>query len=130
MQGLGVGGYNSAIGAQQALAGQATPLSAGGINNATNQLNQNFMGSVYNPASQNLDAAMQRVTDTLGGAYNQTAGLLGNYLDNNGPATAQQVGANATALMSPYTNQVIDPARELGRQSLAQNLQQLGASSN
>ena len=130
LQGLGVGGYNSAIGAGQMLADQTTPLSAGGINAGTDQLYGNFRGNVYDPAAQNNAAAMQQIMDTLGGSYNQSAGLLGNYLNNAGPATAEQVGANATALMSPYTNQVIDPARELGRQSLAQNLQQLGASSN
>jgi hypothetical protein len=48
-----------------------------------------------------------------------TAGLLGNYIGAAAPATAGQVGANATALMSPYAQQVIDPTIAAGQRQLA-----------
>lgn len=96
MQGMGMDGYNSAIGAQQSLANQATPLSAGGIQANTNALQQGFMGQVYNPAQ----------------------GLLGAYA-GQGPTTAQGVGQNAQALMSPYASSVIAPALAAGQQQLA-----------
>lgn len=107
MQGMGAGGFNSAIGAQQGLANQATPLTAGGIQGNTDAFQQGFMGGVYNPAQ----------------------GLLGNFA-NQGPATAQQVAQNAQELMSPYTSSVIDPANQLMQQQLAQNLGSIGASAN
>jgi hypothetical protein len=107
LQGLGAGGYNTAIGAQQQLAGQATPLSAGGINANANTLQQGFNSNVYNPAQ----------------------GLLGNYA-SQGPMTAQGVGQNAQQLMSPYTQSVIDPANRLMQQQLHQNLQTIGANAN
>src|SRR5262252_4153091 len=64
----------------------------------------------------------------LQGGYNTAQGLLGGYM--GGPTTAAQVGANAQALMTPYQQQVIDPTLALGRQALAQNLQQIGAAAN
>lgn len=107
LQGMGMGGYNSAIGAQQALANQTTPLSAGGIQANTDALQQGFMGGVYNP----------------------TQGLLGNYA-SQGPATAAGVASNAQALMSPYTQSVIDPANQLMQQQLRSNLNTIGAGAN
>jgi hypothetical protein len=56
--------------------------------------------------------------------------LLGQYLAGAGPATAAQVGANATALMSPYTQQVIDPALRAGQQQLALAQQGISAKAN
>jgi hypothetical protein len=44
---------------------------------------------------------------------------LGNYIAGAAPATAGQVGANATALMSPYAQQVIDPTIAAGQRQLA-----------
>jgi hypothetical protein len=44
---------------------------------------------------------------------------LGNYIGAAAPATAGQVGANATALMSPYAQQVIDPTIAAGQRQLA-----------
>jgi hypothetical protein len=96
LQGLGAGGYQSAINAGQTMADQVTPLSASGIQGNTNQLMQGFQNQVYNPAT----------------------GLLGDFAAQ-GPATAQGVGQNAAALMSPYTQQVIDPMLQAGQQQLA-----------
>jgi hypothetical protein len=96
MQGMGMGGFNSAINADQSMASQVTPISAGGIQANTNALQQGFMGQVYNPAE----------------------GLLGTYAAQ-GPTTAQGVGQNAQALMSPYTQNVIDPTIAAGQQQLA-----------
>jgi hypothetical protein len=107
MQGMGTGGYDAAIGTQQNLANQATPITAGGINANANQLQQGFQQQVYGPAQ----------------------GLLGNYT-SQGPATAQGVAAGANQLMSPYTNAVIDPANQLMQQQLRQNLNTIGAGAN
>ena len=96
MQGMGMDSYQSGINADQALANQTTPLSASGIQNNTNSLQQGFMGQVYNPAQ----------------------GLLGAYA-GQGPTTAQGVGQNAQALMSPYASSVIAPALAAGQQQLA-----------
>lgn len=107
MQGMGMGGYNSAIGAQQQLANQTTPLSAAGIQGNADTLQQGFNSNVYNPA----------------------AGLLGNYA-NQGPMTAAGVASNAQQLMSPYTQSVIDPANQLMQQQLRSNLNTIGAGAN
>lgn len=107
MQGMGWPGYNTAIGAQQQMAGQVAPLTAGGINANANQLQGNFQQQVYGPSQ----------------------GLLGNYA-SQGPATAQGVAAGAQQLMSPYTQSVIDPANQLMQQQLAQNLHSIGAGAN
>jgi hypothetical protein len=61
---------------------------------------------------------------------NPAQGLLSGYLSNASPATAQQVGANATALMSPYQQQVIDPTIAAGQQQLALARQQIAAQAN
>ena len=107
MQGMGYGPAATGINAQANLAGQATPITAAGIQGNTDALQQGFMQQVYGPSQ----------------------GLLGNYT-NLGPATAQGVGAGAQQLMSPYTSSVIDPANALMRQQLAQNLGQIGANAN
>lgn len=96
MQGMGMDAFQSGINADQTLANQTTPLSAGGIQANTNALQQGFMNQVYNPAQ----------------------GLLGNYAAQ-GPTTAQGVGQNAQALMSPYAASVIAPALQAGQQQLA-----------
>jgi hypothetical protein len=107
MQGMGMGGFNSAINADQSMASQVTPISAGGIQANTNALQQGFMGQVYDPAQ----------------------GLLGNYA-SQGPTTAQGVGQNAQALMSPYTQNVIDPTIAAGQQQLALAKQQIAGQAN
>ena len=111
MQGMGAGGWNSAISADQTLAGQASPVTAGGIQAGTNALQQGFNSQVYNPAQ----------------------GLLGAYA-GQGPATAAGVGANASQLMSPYTQDVIDPMlqageqqRQIARQTIAGQANNVGA---
>lgn len=107
MQGLGAQGFQTAANAGQMLAGQTTPLSAGGINANTDAINQQFMQQVYGPS----------------------AGLLSPYA-SQGPATAQSVAAGAQAMMSPYTQSVIDPANALMQQQLRQNLNTIGAQAN
>jgi len=107
MQGMGSGAFQSGINADQALANQVTPLSAGGIQANTDALQQGFNSNVYNPAQ----------------------GLLGNFA-SQGPATAQGVGANAQALMSPYTQNVIDPAIAAGQQQLALAKQGIAGQAN
>ena len=107
MQGLGTGAAASGINAQAGMAGQVAPITAGGIQGNTNQLQQGFNQQVYGPSQ----------------------GLLGNYT-SQGPATAQGVAAGAQQLMSPYTSAVIDPANQLMQQQLAQNLHTIGAGAN
>jgi len=107
LQNQGGAGFNSAIGAQQRLADQVTPISAAGIQGNTNQLQQGFNQQVYGPSQ----------------------GLLGNYT-SQGPATAQGVAAGANQLMSPYTQSVVDPANQLMQQQLRQNLNTIGAGAN
>ena len=107
MQGLGTGAAATGINAQANLAGQVTPITAGGINANTNQLQQGFNQQVYGPSQ----------------------GLLGNYT-SQGPATAQGVAAGAQQLMSPYTSAVIDPANQLMQQQLRSNLNTIGAGAN
>jgi hypothetical protein len=107
MQGLGTDLASNGIEAQAALARQAAPITAGGIQGNTNQLQQGFNSQVYGPSQ----------------------GLLGNYT-SQGPATAQGVAAGAQQLMSPYTQSVIDPANQLMQQQLRQNLNTIGAGAN
>ncbi len=107
MQGLGTGAASTGINAQANLAGQVTPLTAGGIQANTDQLQQGFQQQVYGPSQ----------------------GLLGNYT-SQGPATAQGVAAGAQQLMSPYTQSVVDPANQLMQQLLRSNLNTIGAGAN
>src|SRR4029079_13335025 len=111
MQGQGAPAYASSINAYGNLIGQAAPITAGGVNANTNSLYCNFQQ----------------------GPMAQAQGLLGGYL-NGGPAAAAQVGQNASTLMSPYAQNVIDPtlaageqAREIARQKVAGNAANVGA---
>lgn len=108
MQGMGMGAYGQDINAWTGMLGQVNPLTASGVNQLSNQLYGNY--------NQNVTAPV--------------AGLLGNYLANASPATAQQVGSNAMQLMTPYEAAVINPSMQAGQQALAQNLQQIGAGAN
>jgi hypothetical protein len=117
--------YSGALGLMQgpqqtyeSLLGQATPLTTDQLNANSSSLYGNYAQNVMNPAAS-----------ALGAAYNNSAGLLGGYLQG-GPLTAQQVGANTQQLMSPYTASVISPTMQLEQQALAQNLQQIGAGAN
>ena len=103
--------FAQAAGAWGNLIGQAAPQTAGEINDFSNQLYGNYQQNVMQPAQ----------------------GLLGGYLQG-GPATADQVGANAQSLMSPYAASVISPMiqageqqRELARQTIAKNANDAGA---
>jgi hypothetical protein len=107
MQGLGTDLASNGIEAQAAIARQAAPITAGGIQGNTDQLQQGFNQQVYGPSQ----------------------GLLGNYT-SQGPATAQGVAAGAQQLMSPYTQSVVDPANQLMQQQLRSNLNTIGAGAN
>ena len=107
MQGMGANGWESAVGVDANLAGQASPVTAGGIQAGTNTLQQGFNSQVYNPAQ----------------------GLLGAYA-SQGPATAAGVGANASQLMSPYTQNVIDPMLQAGEQQRLLARQQIAGQAN
>jgi hypothetical protein len=106
LQGQGMGAYNAAGNAYQGMLGQLAPQTAGGINQLSNQLYGNYLGGVVNPS----------------------AGLLGNYMGQG--SGSQQIAANQASLMSPYLNEVVNPTLALGAQSLAQNLQTVGANAN
>lgn len=104
--------------AWNAITGGSPTQTAGQIGDAANTIFGGLQGAA-GPAQQ---AAIQ-------GGLSNAAGLLGQF-SGQGPATAAQVGANAQQLMTPYTQQVIDPMMQLGQQALAQNLQQVGAGAN
>lgn len=86
-------------------------------------------GAAANTLYGAMSPVQQQQQQQLTSGYNTAQGLLGGYLQG-GPTTAAQVGQNAQTLMSPYTSSVIDPTLALGRQALAQNLQQIGAGAN
>ena len=96
MQGQQAPAFDAAKGAYGNLIGQVNPITAGGVNDIAGQLYGGYQQNVLSPAQ----------------------GLLGQFAAG-GPATAQQVGANASALMSPYAQQVIDPTIAAGQQQLA-----------
>jgi hypothetical protein len=99
--------YNAASGQWGGVLGNLQSQTPDQINALTNQLYGNYQQGVVNPA----------------------AGLLGGYM-SQGPATAGQVTSNALQIMSPFSQAVIDPALQVGRQQLQQNLQQIGAGAN
>jgi len=111
LQGSATPAFQQAQGVYQGLLGQAAPITAGQLNQNTNQLFGNYQQQVMNPAQ----------------------GLLGGYA-SQGPATAGQVAGNAQQLMNPYTQNVIDPAlaageqaRQIARQSVAGQANNVGA---
>jgi hypothetical protein len=73
--------------------------------------------------------ALPQQQQYLQGGIQQAQGLLGGWA-GQGPASAQGVAQDAMSMMSPYAQSVIDPTLALGRQALAQNLQQVGANAN
>jgi hypothetical protein len=107
MQGQYDPSYAAAAGAQQGVLGNLQSLTPEQQNAATNALMGNYQQNVINPAT----------------------GLLGGYAAQ-GPATAGQVASNALQIMSPFSQAVIDPALQIGRQQLQQNLQNIGAGAN
>ena len=122
--------FNAAAGAYGGLLGQAMPQTADQITSLANNLYGNYQQAALNPASNLLsnsaamtnglyNGAQFNSQNLYGGAMGQTAGLLGSYLNNAGPATAQQVGANTMSLMSPYASSVVAPALQAGQQQLA-----------
>jgi hypothetical protein len=109
LQGQGAPAYQQSIGAYSNIlgSGAANPIRASGVNQNTNELYGNFQQ----------------------GPMAQAQGLLGGYL-NGGPATAAQVGQNASTLMSPYAQNVIDPALRAGEQARQIARQTIGANAN
>jgi hypothetical protein len=107
MQGQYDPAYAAASGAQGNMLGNLQSLTPDQQNAATNALMGNYQQNVINPAT----------------------GLLGGYAAQ-GPATAGQVASNALQIMSPFSQAVIDPALQIGRQQLQQNLQNIGAGAN
>lgn len=108
MQGAWQPAFQQSAAAYGGLLGQVNPLTAGGINDISNQLYGNYQSQVMNPAQ----------------------GLLSGYLGNASPATAGQVTGNALQIMSPFSQAVIDPALQIGRQQLAQGLQGVAQQAN
>jgi hypothetical protein len=141
LQGSADPAFGAAANAWSGLIGQANPITGDEINalssslygnynaNAGGQAQQQF-GSALGQTAQDFAQAQQQSQNYFGNAQANTQGLLGSYLANAGPATAAQVGANATALMSPYTQQVIDPALRAGQQQLALAQQGISAKAN
>lgn len=107
MQGATDPMYQTAGSIYQNLAAGAQPQTPEQLQAATNQLYGGWQSNVAQPIQ----------------------GLLDPYL-RQGPATAQGVASNAQTLMSPYNQQVIDPAIALGQQQLNQNLRTIGAGAN
>jgi len=112
LQGNADPAFAASANAYQGLLGQATPQTADQITGLANQLYGNFGQQVLNPAQS----------------------MFGSYAANAGPATAGQVGANAQALMSPYSASVIAPMiaageqqREMARQQIAKSADSAGA---
>jgi hypothetical protein len=100
---------------------------------AANQAAANQWAGVLPQLQAQTPGATNDLTNQMYGNYQQNVmqpaqGLLGGYL--GGPATAQQIGQNTQALMSPYTQSVIDPTNQLMQQQLHQNLQNIGAGAN
>ena len=107
MQGQTTPAYNTASNAWQGVLGNLQTQTPEQQMAYANQYFNNYQNQVMNPATS----------------------LLSPYT-SQGPLTAAQVGQNAQALMSPYTQSVIDPANALMKQQLQQNLNTIGAGAN
>jgi hypothetical protein len=111
MQGGQAPAYDASKAAYSGMLGQVAPITADSLTQGTNQLFGNYQQQVMNPA----------------------AGLLGAYT-GQGPATAQGVASNASMLMNPFSQNVIDPTlaageqqRQLARQAVAGQAANVGA---
>ena len=89
---------------------------------ATTGANTNTLYNSFAPLQQQQQQA-------ISGGMNNATSLLGGWA-GMGATTPQSVAQGAQAMMSPYTQAVIDPTMQLGQQALAQNLQQIGAGAN
>jgi hypothetical protein len=130
LQGSADPAFGTAANAWGGLIGQANPITADEINQLSQSLYGNYNANAGGQAQQQFNWAQGQTQQGLNAAQANTQGLLGSYLAGAGPATAAQVGANATALMSPYTQQVIDPALRAGQQQLALAQQGISAKAN
>ena len=86
-------------------------------------------GAAANALYGSMAPIQQQQQAALQGGVNQAAGLLNPFI-SQGPTTAAGVGANAQALMSPYTQSVIDPTLTIMQQQLRQNEQANAAAAN
>lgn len=129
MQGMTDPAYNTANSIYSGLLSGAQLETPDAQNAITNSLYGNYASNVISPAESYLSSAYSNAAnldlESLG--YGQS--LLSPYM-SQGPATAQNVASNAQQLMSPYTGAVIAPTLALGQQTLAQNLQSIGAAAN
>ena len=91
---------------------------AGQIGGAANSIYGAIAGMAQPQQQQYLQQGLQ-----------QAGGLLQPW-SSIGPVSGASVASDAQAMMSPYTQAVIDPTMALGRQALTQNLQQVGAQAN
>jgi hypothetical protein len=130
LQGSADPAFGAAANTWGGLIGQANPITADEINQLSQSLYGNYNANAGGQAQQQFNWAQGQTQQGLNAAQANTQGLLGSYLAGAGPATAAQVGANATALMSPYTQQVIDPALRAGQQQLALAQQGISAKAN
>lgn len=141
LQGNANPAFTQAANTYQGLLGQATPQTAGQMTATTNPLYYNFEQNAFDPARARYDSAMRDAQGGFanaqgasqgyyGNAIGQNQGLFGSYLANSGPATAEQVGRNATTLMSPYRDDVINPALAAGQQQLALAKQGVAGNAN
>jgi hypothetical protein len=138
IQGAYLPQYNATTDAYGNMLGSVTPETTQGLNSGANSLYANTRANVVDPTQQALSQsygnaqgvmgqAYGNAQDLLGNSYNSASQLLNPYMNGGG---IQQIGAGASALMSPYISNVLNPTMALGQQSLSQGLEQVGANAN
>jgi len=123
LQGITSPYYTASLNQYSSLLGNLQSLTPDQQNALTNSLYGNYVGSVYSPAASNYAGAYQGAAGLYQQALGGSAGLLGNYINNAGPATAQQVAANANTLMNPYIGNVVSPTMQMYQQMIDQQMQ-------
>ena len=108
---------------------QSPYTQAGTIGNTADAIYNAMLPAGATTEQQAIYGGLGQAQQSIANAQGAAGGLLGRYA-NIGPISAQQVAQNAQSMMSPYTQAVIDPVRQMGQQALAQNLQQVGAAAN
>jgi hypothetical protein len=130
LQGITDPAYQASMGQWGSLLGNLQSLTPDQQNALTNSLYSNYGQQVISPAQSYLGQAYGNASGLYQQALGGTAGLLGGYLQNAGPATAQQVSANANTLMNPYIGNVVSPTMQLYQQMIDQQMQQNAGSAN
>ena len=95
------------------------------LNLSTSRTYQQNPNDVVQPLTDDQTNAYQTIRDLQGNTnpyYAASEQAVGGLLGDVKPLTAQGVGADATSLMNPYTDAVVDPAVALMRQQLDQSL--------